>query len=397
MIESLTAAQMHERNSLKWNGIINPKTGEAADGAWVAEMDFGTPPHVAGAMKRFIDNGILGYMPRGLPAQACDALRSFYHDRCAWNLHPDDVGLLPDVLTGLHLLLEHLAQPNVPVIVPTPAYMPFLTIPHQHNHPLITVPSHSDVDGNWSLDFDALAQATTKGSVMVLCNPWNPVGRALSPTELKQFAQIALDNDAWIFNDEIHFPLTFPHVTHTPLLVAAPEVSSRTITATAASKGWNVAGLKCAQWIVTDESLREKWLPVAKPVADHATPIGTVAAREAYTNDRDWLDDVREYVAHNAAAVRNIVSSIEPRITVSNPQATYLTWWDCSTLDLGGRSPADIALEDANVAVNAGHTLGDEYAAYLRFNVATPRPALDDMVARVARALHRAATPACYY
>lgn len=390
MIDFPSTEQMRQRASLKWNGLINPLTHKPADGAWVAEMDFGTPPEVSRTIISAVEDGVLGYMPRGVPKKALDALRDFYAKRCQWDIDPDSLGLLPDVLSALRAMLDHLAQPDVPVIVPTPSYMPFLTIPGQHGHPVIEVPSIREDDGTYRLNLEGIAKAATPGCVIILCNPWNPVGRAFDADELRAFAQVADHSDAWIFNDEIHFPLTMPGVSHTPLLLAAPEVAQRTVTATAASKGWNVAGLKCAQWIVTDPALRKNLAPALESLGDEATPLGARAAAAAFAKDRAWLDQVRAYVAGNAREVSRIVAQFAPGVAVTRPQATYLTWWDCSALDLGGRIAADICLEDANVGVNAGRTLGKGFEQFIRFNVGTPRPAVTDMAQRIAKALAKA-------
>lgn len=386
MLDLPDRAELLRRGSLKWNGQINPKTGQAADGAWVAEMDFGTPPAVKKTLIQAVEDGVLGYMPRGLVPAALDALRTFYQNRTGMSLSPEHVGLLPDVLSALHALLDLLAKPGAPVVVPTPAYMPFLTIPPSHQHPVIEVPSYQDEKGVWRLDFPALKNACQSGGVLIVCNPWNPVGRALDATELRQLAEIAQEKDTWIFNDEIHFPLVFPGVTHTPLLQVAPEVASRTVTALAASKGWNVAGLKCAQWVITEDGLLSRWRETGEKLGREATPLGVRAARAAYQEDTAWLDEVRTYLAQNASVIEKLVSQHLPALKVSKPEATYLSWWDCDALNLT-EAPAKICLEGANVAVNDGKTLGAGLSQCLRFNFATPRPVLEELTERALIAL----------
>ena len=58
-------SHLYRTGSLKWTGITTA-SGEPTIGAWVAEMDFGTAPEVADAMKGAIDDGLLGYQPTWL-------------------------------------------------------------------------------------------------------------------------------------------------------------------------------------------------------------------------------------------------------------------------------------------------------------------------------------------
>ncbi len=197
--------QLRRTGSLKWTGILTAD-GRPTLGAWVAEMDFGTAPPVAQAMKQAIDDGLLGYQPTWLAPRVAEALAEFEHRRFGWDLPTDDIRLVGSVLPALIATMDHLIRPGAPVIVPTPAYMPFLTLPEQHGHPIIQVPSTRE--RGWSLDLDGIRAGLEQGAgLVILCQPWNPTGRVLSDGELADVRDLVANYDALVFADEIHSSL----------------------------------------------------------------------------------------------------------------------------------------------------------------------------------------------
>ena len=146
--------QLYRTGSLKWTGITR-SNGDPTIGAWVAEMDFGTAPEVADAMKRAIDNGLLGYQPTWLAPSVAAATAEFHDRRFGWDVDASHVRLVASVLPALEATINHLVRPGAPVIVPTPAYMPFLSIPGKFDHPVIEVPSLRGTRAGghgWALD-----------------------------------------------------------------------------------------------------------------------------------------------------------------------------------------------------------------------------------------------------
>ncbi|MDC4232769.1 aminotransferase class I/II-fold pyridoxal phosphate-dependent enzyme [Actinomyces sp. B33] len=382
-VRFFTDDHLREAGSLKWTGMSRPDGGPVI-GAWVAEMDFATAPAVADAMKGAIDSGLLGYQPSWLAGAVAEATASFQEERFGWSLDPDHIRLVASVLPALRATIEHLTAPGSPVVVPTPAYMPFLTIPGELGHPVIEVPSRhgDDADGRgWALDLDGIRAGLEAGAgLVVVCNPWNPTGRVLTRAELAALDAVVADYDALVFADEIHSPLILdPATAFTSYARLSPEAASRAVTATAASKGWNIAGLPSAQVILPDGALRERWDERAAHLSHGATTIGAIGAIAAYRHGIDWLDEVCAIVAGNVAIVADALAGSP--IDFTRPEGTYLTWWGFADAGLGG-APADELLSRAGVAANAGRALGAGYEQWARINLACS----PDAAARIAEA-----------
>ncbi|MBX2877826.1 MAG: aminotransferase class I/II-fold pyridoxal phosphate-dependent enzyme [Saprospiraceae bacterium] len=64
---------------------------------------------------------------------------------------------------------------------------------------------HLREENNWAPDLDELEQICSPDTKMiVICNPNNPTGYTLTAAEIDRIIDIAKQNDAWIFSDEIY-------------------------------------------------------------------------------------------------------------------------------------------------------------------------------------------------
>ncbi|MFQ9338344.1 MAG: aminotransferase class I/II-fold pyridoxal phosphate-dependent enzyme, partial [Varibaculum sp.] len=261
----------------------------------------------------------------------------------------------------------------------------------QAGRELIEVKSRYN-QGRWELDFAALETALSqeKAKLLVLCNPWNPTGRVLSEAELRKVGQLALAHQVTVFADEIHAPLVLTDkARHIPFASLDPDFSQITVTAHAASKGWNLAGLHCAQMILPPSPLRDQFedAGVTTQLAMGATPLGALAARAAYQEGGAWLQEIKSYIRENLARSRDLALQIAPRLNIPEVEGTYLSLWDASSYC---DNPVKIAEEKARVGVNGGEILGSGYPGLLRLNAATPRYLFLEMTRRLASALREA-------
>lgn len=215
---------------------------------WVADMDFAVAPAIVEALQQRLAHPVFGY---GL---ARDSLRASIVDdlaqRFGWHIAPDDIVLLPGVEPGFNMALKAFLSPGDGVLVPTPVYRPMLAAPSHWGLRRIDLPLLPGADGVWRSAPGDLEQALDASRAILLCNPHNPVGKVYTREELQAIADGCLARDVLIISDEIHSDLTFDGRRHIPIASLGSEVAARTITLMAASKSYNIAGLKTAFAIV---------------------------------------------------------------------------------------------------------------------------------------------------
>jgi cystathionine beta-lyase len=382
--DALTAQTLRESGSVKWS------TYPDTIGAFVAEMDFGLAPEISEALKSAIDRGVTGYLPSRLRGELSEAAARWYAGAYGWQVPAERVHHVPDVIAAFELTIAHFTRPDSAVIVPTPAYMPFLLVPPRHGRRVIEVPS-IEVDGRMRIDPDALRRAFDEGGeLLVLCNPHNPLGTVLRRDELVEIAEIVDEKGGRVFSDEIHAPIVYAPARHIPYASVSEIAASHTVTAASASKAWNLAGLKCAQVILSNDADAAAWEEFGMWAGHGTATLGVIANTAAYTAGGGWLDTVVEYLDGNRRMMAELVAEHLPGVRMTLPEGTYIALLDFRATGLSGDLGAWFR-EHAGVAMTDGAACGRAGIGHARFVFAMPRPIVRDAILRIARALEERA------
>jgi cystathionine beta-lyase len=380
--DEITRAELSRASSRKWS--LHPGT----IGAWVAEMDFGTAPPVTAALHRAVTAGDLGYLAPATTRRMAEATASWLRQDYGWTVPPENIHPVSDVMSAFDVTVRRFSPAGSGVIIPTPAYMPFLSFTPTLGREIIEVPGRVD-DGRWSHDLAAIDAAFAAGArTLVLCNPHNPTGTALTRAELEAIAEVVERHDGRVFADEIHAPLRYGSTRHIPYASLSPQTARHTITATSASKAWNLPGLKTAQFITTNAADEKVYQVYGFSVVHGASTPGVIAATTAYTEGGEWLAEVIDYLDGNRRLLAELLAEHLPEVRYTVPDATYIAWLDCSRLGIPG-SIADFFRLEAGVTLTDGSLCGSGYTDHARMIFAMPRPILEQAVLQMAAAVSR--------
>jgi cystathionine beta-lyase len=288
------------------------------------------------------------------------------------------------VMAGVMLAIRHLCEPGG-VVVPMPSYPPFLASVPYLGRDLVPVPmlEPDGVDG-YRLDLDRIDAALRAGArTVLLANPHNPTGRVFSAAELTALRDVVVRHGARVISDEIHAPLLFDGRRHTPY-ASLDGTADHVTTLVAASKAWNLPGLKCAQLILGSAADRAV-LAGLPHVANHGvSPLGVEATIAAYRHGGPWLDALLSFLQARRDQLGDLLARHLPRVRWTPPEATYLAWLDARPLGLA--DPATAALERAKVFVSGGDNFGADYPGFVRLNFGTSAERLDRVVTALATA-----------
>jgi cystathionine beta-lyase len=229
--DGFSAASLRRRGSIKWS-----KYEPDVLAAWVAEMDFAAAPPVQAAILDAVERQEYGYpvdeKRSGLP----EAVTDWQLSRYGWRVDPSRVHTLPDVMRGIELAIEWFSPADSAVILVTPAYMPFFEVPKVVRRPTIEVPCLVEA-GVRTLDLDGIDAAFARGGgTIILCHPYNPVGRSFTLEEMTALSEVVQRHGGRVVSDEVHAPLTYPGARHIPYASVSPVTANHTLTMVSASK-----------------------------------------------------------------------------------------------------------------------------------------------------------------
>jgi len=378
-------------NSIKWN-----KYPEDVLPMWVADMDFASPQPVLDAIQEKLPQGALGYEK---PSQALLESVAARMDRLyGWKIEPDMVVATPGVVSGFNAAAKAVCGSGEGILMQPPVYFPFLSVHENLGLTRQVAPLVRVADGNliqYRIDFDAFEAAIgsedARTGMFLLCNPHNPTGNVFLKEDLSRLVEIYLRHDVVICSDEIHSELLLGGAQHTPIAMLSPEVAEQSITHIAPSKTFNTAGLFCGFAIIPNLEMRQRYQKAAEQMTFHVTSLGMVAAQVAFSGAcDDWLKELRAYLTSNRDFMTGYVQENMPGISLTVPDATFLTWLDCNSLIEAGKitgSPFEFFLNEAKVALSDGAPFGPGGDGFVRLNFACPRSVLAEALERMRASL----------
>ena len=378
-VRALPLAELRARTSEKWREYpadVLP--------LFVAETDFPLAPTISSALRRAVDRGDTGYVASRTP------LASTYSDfalrRFGWQPDPARMRSTADVSMGIVEILRRVTRPGERVVVTPPVYPPFYDLVSEAGAEVERVPLRH-TGSSWELDLDGIRAAFESGATaMLLCNPHNPLGTVATRDELLAIAETVSAARGRVFADEIHAPIVYAPAQHIPYASVSDAAAAHTFTATSASKAWNLAGLKCAQVIISNDADAELWERLGFWPGHGTSTLGVVANIAAYTAGAPWLDDVVEYLDGNRRMLAQLVDEKLPGVRMIVPEGSYIALLDFRETGLTG-DLAEWFREHAGVAMTDGAACGEAAIGYTRFVFALPRPLLVEAVERIAAAL----------
>jgi len=377
-IVDLTDEEARRGLLLKW-GIVP----DDVIPAWVAEMDYALDPVVHEALLRAVRDGVTGYPVFGHTPELAEAYAGFAGRHYGSRVEPEWVLPVVDVTAGVRLALDVLSE-DAPVVFLVPGYSPQLDVAALTGRRRVDVVVDPDAT-RAEVDLDQLDALFAAGArTLLLTQPHNPWGRVFSRSELAGIRDVVVRHGARVVSDEIHAPLVLPGARHTSYL-DLEGTSEHAVAIVAASKAFNIAGLRCAQLLVP--SGRDRAELAAEPIArnDSWSPLGVVAAIAAYADGDGWLAALIERLDAQRTLLGRLLAEHLPRARMRPMDATYLAWLDLR--DYGHDDPAAVALERGRVYVSTGTAFQPDLPGHVRLNLATSPERLTEAVRRLGTAL----------
>lgn len=339
----------------------------------IAEMKFRVAPEITRACAEQAERGTFGYSG---PADSLGReIVRWMSERHGWAVEQDWIRQTYGLVPAIGYSIRALTEPGEGVLVNFPAYRPFPVTVEGNARRLV----RSDLvlrDGRYVMDLEDMERKLADPSVTayILCNPHNPTGRVWTREELETVGSLCLKHGVKVISDEIHFDIAYAGHPHTVFASVSPELAAVTVTLTAPSKTFNIAGMTISNVIVSDPALRERvWAVMERDMGHYINAFGFAACEAAYKHCTYWVEECLKVLKDNCDYFRAFLRERVPVFSCNEQEGTYLVWMDCSK---AGLAPAELDAflwNDARFYSEQGGVFGEGYELFHRVNLACPR------------------------
>ena len=349
---------------------------------WVADMDFETAPEIVEALHTRVDHSIFGY--NIVPEEFYTSIQNWWDRRHHFKMDAEWMMFCTGVVPAISSIVRKVTTVGENVLIQSPVYNIFYnSILNNGRHVL-----SSDLvyeNGEYHIDFADLEEklARPQTTLMILCNPHNPIGRIWDKETLQKIGDLCAKHHVIVLSDEIHCDIVESGKEYIPFASVSKTNEQNSITCIAPTKTFNLAGLQTSCIVVPNPVLRHKVNrgintdEVAEPNSFAMTALVT-----AFTKGEPWLNELRSYIDQNKARVVEFVQENLPELHVIESHATYLMWIDCSKVSMDSVELVEFIREKTGLYLSDGAEYGENGRPFVRMNVACPKLRLEDGLAR---------------
>lgn len=372
-----------QTDSVKWDTIEETFNHPDVLPMWIADMDFDSPIPIKEALRRVIDEEILGYsFPGNSLLEAIIEWQKDYHDM---RIEENDILFSPGVLSSIAITIAALTEPGDSILIHDPVYPPFYSMCEKNNRHIFRS-SLILSEGRYEMNFKDMESQFKKKNIklFILSNPHNPGGRVWSKEELIRLTDLCIKYGVILISDEIHSDLVYHENTCVSPVTLNESYKNWIVTLHSATKTFNIAGVKASFMIVFNEMLKNKIIKVQEETElGVINTFGMRATEAAFSNSREWHKALLSKLESNRRIVIDYFDKNLPNISYMNPESTYLFWFNASSLEINPSELRGTFADIGKVGLNDGISYGPNGGPYMRLNFAVPEPILIEGLNRI--------------
>lgn len=354
---------------------------------WVADMDFRISSYIQDALTAQAAHGIYGYSDSKEDYFA--AVRDWMKRKHGWQVEEKWLVKTPGVVFALAMAVRAFTKEGEAVMIQQPVYYPFSSVIKDNGRKLVSNTLVQKEDGHYEMDLADFERKVKEEKVKLffLCNPHNPVGRVWDRESLLEIGRICVENHVVVVSDEIHADFIFEG-THQVFADLSDKIRDISVTCTAPSKTFNIAGLQVSNIFIANDSLRRRFVKeISAAGYSQVNASGLVACRTAYAQGEEWYQGMMAYVRANIDFAEQYIREQIQEIRMRKPEGTYLLWLDFRRLSLTSEELEDLIVRKAALWLDSGAIFGACGEGFQRINAACTRATLTEALGRIKNAI----------
>ena len=349
----------------------------------IADMDFKTAPEIIAAMKEKISLGVFGYeWPED---DYFNAVADWYEKEHGHRPEQEWLIFTTGVVPAISAVVRRISHIGDNVLVQAPVYNVFYNSIENNGRHVLS--NDLQFDGsNYKINWEDLEQklALPLTTLMIFCNPHNPVGKVWTQAEVQKIADLCFKHHVVLLSDEIHGDLVRKGPDYTPAFSVNGPARDNVISLVSPSKTFNVAALHAATAIVPNSNLRamvNRGLNSDEVAEPNLLAIpGTIAA---YEHGHDWLQALIKQLNVNFTYAQEFIGNNLPQVKVVSGKATYLIWLDVEQISTDSQELADYLEKKTGLVLSPGSIYRGNGHNFLRMNLACPLAMVKDGLERL--------------
>ncbi len=374
-------AERRNTGSLKWDVKENELP------MWVADMDFKAPECIRKIIEERLDVCAYGYSD--VPEEYYDSYIKFWNDKHKVLFDRNDMIFSTGVVPSLSASVRALTNVAERVVILTPVYNIFFNSIYNNGRNIIEIPLLLN-DGKYSIDYDSLENELNnpQTTMLIMCNPHNPVGVIWSKEELAKIGHLCAINDVVVVSDEIHSDITRNNMNYNSFYGINDECKNNSIVLVSASKAFNLAGFQASMAIIHNRKLYNKFnRELNTSECAEGNFFSFYASIAAFNEGREWLNELNLYIDKNFEYYYDFIKNNIKNAKTIKEEATYLAWLDVRDITMDDIKLSKFIRERTGLYISAGSSYGKSGRGFLRINLATSKKNVIDGLNRLKKGI----------
>ncbi|RIA64850.1 cystathionine beta-lyase [Anaeroplasma bactoclasticum] len=366
-------------NSYKWDSV------DATLPMWVADMDFEACPDIIDAIKKRMECPVFGYSIT--PKEYFLAYQAWWERRHHIKFDLDWMIFSTGVVPTISSTVRKLTTVGEKVLIMAPVYNIFYN--SIINNGRFVLSSDLVYENNeYHIDFNDLEKKMSdpQVSLMILCNPHNPVGKIWSFDDLKKIGSLSVKYNVIVLSDEIHCDIVEKGYEYIPYMSVSEECKMNSVTAISATKCFGIPGLQSSAVVIPNPILRHK---VNRGLNTDECAEGNVFAFDpiiaAFSKGEAWVNEMNDYVTNNKKVFMEELK--DTNLIFVDANALYLLWVDVSKYTLDSKRLVKFIKDETGLYITEGSEYGESGKSFVRINLATTLDNVLDSTRRMKQAL----------
>ena len=218
------------------------------------------------------------------------------------------------------------------------------------------------------------ASLTDRTKALIFVSPSNPTGAVYPEEEITAIGEWAVENNVWIFTDEIYEHLVYGSNVHHSISKLVPECADQTVILNGVAKTYAMTGWRVG-WIIAPADVAKASSTLQSHQTSNVANISQQAALAAVSGPLSAVDEMRSAFDKRRQVMHSMLNAIGG-VSVLEPQGAFYAFPNfshCLHREIAGKKVettidlAQVFLEEIHVAVVPGEAFGAPGYARLSF------------------------------